>query len=92
VTARATEAGSVGAPLAPSGAHAPGELRTMWGVVLGGSLAGDVIIASPEALAIVRAGRLVRAFVLAGIETVRRSIRIGHRIAHLEFGVYRPTF
>jgi len=92
VTARATGAGSVAGPLAPGGAREAGELRTLWGVVLGGSLNGDVIIASPEAVAIVRAGRLVRAFVLAGIEKIRRTIPIGHRVAHLEFGVYRPTY
>jgi hypothetical protein len=89
VTIRATGTAPVAGSLPTAGA--PAELRTVWGVVLGGSLSGDVIIASPEALAIVRAGRFVRAFVLAGIETLRRTIDAGGRTIRLEYGVYRTT-
>jgi hypothetical protein len=79
-------------PPAPAASAQPSELRTVWGVILGGSLNGDVIIASPEALAIVKAGLLVRAFVIAGMEMIKRTVAIGNgRKIALEFGVYRAV-
>ena len=61
VTVRAHGTAPITAPVPPARARPSAELRTVWGVVLGGSLSGDVIIASPEALAIVKAGMFVRA-------------------------------
>lgn len=59
-------------------------------MVLGGSLNGDVIIASQEALALVRAGKLARAFVIAGLETLRRIVPLhGGRSLSVDFGIYR---
>jgi hypothetical protein len=82
--------------LAPSSratsASKPAELRTLYGVVLAGSLNGDVIIASAEALAIVKAGLLVRALVIAGMEMIKRTVAIGAgRKLQLEFGIYRAV-
>jgi hypothetical protein len=92
VTVRATGTPPI-AELAPAAVGTPVELRTVWGVVLGGSLSGDVIIASPEALALVRAGRFVRALVFAGIEALRRTVPVGGgRLLCLESGIYRPIF
>jgi urease gamma subunit len=57
---------------------------------LSGTLNGDAIIASAEALAIVRAGRLVSALVIAGLETLKRTVVMaGGRKLALEFGIYR---
>jgi len=92
VTIRATGTAQVVEPLVPASAPATPELRTIWGVVLGGSLSGDVIIVSPEAMAIVKAGKLVRALLIAGMETVRRALAAGDgRTIRLEYGVYSTT-
>jgi hypothetical protein len=78
--------------VSPASGTQPAELRTVWGIVLGGSLNGDVIIASSQALAIVKAGLFVRAFVIAGIETMKRTIALGGgRRLSLEYGVYRAV-
>jgi hypothetical protein len=83
------------APLAgptPAGATSRPELHTPWGIVVCGSLHGDVVMASAEALAIVKAGLLVRALVIAGLEKLKRSVALGGgRMLTLEYGVYRVT-
>lgn len=90
MTVRASGTAQPGAPASPTGTAAGPELRTLSGIVLGGSLNGDVIIASTEALAIVKAGLLVRAFVIAGMELMKRTVAAGGgRTIRLEFGFYR---
>jgi hypothetical protein len=75
------------APLAPS---SPAPIHASFGVVVGGTPSGDVIVMSHRALAIVRAERLVRAFVIAGLETLRRTVALGAgRTLRLERGIYQ---
>lgn len=63
-----------------------------FGVVVGGTPNGDVIVLSAQALAILKAGRLVRALVIAGLEALRRTVAIGAGCAlSLEYGFYRIT-
>jgi hypothetical protein len=70
----------------------PTASRALSGVILAGTLGGDVIIVSPRALAIVRAGIAVRAFVIRGLETLRRTIALGEgRTLVLEYGIYRAA-
>ena len=65
-------------------------LQTPLGAVVGGTVNGDVIIVSAQALAILRAGAFVRAFVLRGIESMRRTVAIAAaQICVLESGIYR---
>jgi len=91
MTVRASGTAALTAP-APAGTTSTAELKTVSGVVLGGSLSGDVVIASAEALAIVRAGLLVRAFVIAGIELITKTVAVGGgRSIRLAFGVYRAV-
>ena len=69
---------------APATVHAP------FGVIIGGTPNGDVIVMSQRALAIVRAGLIVRAFVIAGLETLRRTVVLGaNRSLRLENGLYQ---
>lgn len=92
MTVRAPGTTQLAGPAPAGGTAPPAELKTVCGVVLGGSLNGDVIIASPEALAIVRAGLLVRAFVIAGMELIKQTVAVGGgREIRLEFGVYRAV-
>jgi hypothetical protein len=91
MTIRASSASEVPAlepaPLAPP---TPAALHASFGVVVGGTPNGDVIVLSHRALAIVRAGRLVRAFVIAGLETLRRTVALGTgRTLRLEHGIYQ---
>ena len=75
------------APLAPS---SPPSIHASFGVVVGGTPSGDVIVMSHRALAIVRAEGLVRAFVIAGLETLRRTVALGAgRTLRLEHGIYQ---
>ena len=75
------------APLAPP---SPPPIHASFGVVVGGTPSGDVIVMSHRALAIVRAERPVRAFVIAGLETLRRTVALGAgRTLRLEHGIYR---
>jgi hypothetical protein len=91
MTLHASGAAALAGPT-PASSTQSAELRTFWGVVLGGSLNGDVIIASAQALAIVKAGLLVRAFVVSGIELMKRTISLGGgRRISLEYGVYRSV-
>lgn len=91
MTVRAPGTPALTAP-APAGTSSAAELQTVSGVVLGGSLCGDVIIASAEALAIVRAGLLVRAFVIAGMDLITKTVAVGGgRAIRLAFGVYRAV-
>lgn len=63
-----------------------------FGVVVGGTPNGDVIVMSHRALAIVRAGQLVRAFVMAGLETLRRTVTISaSRSLRLQNGIYQAA-
>ncbi len=92
MTVRASGTAELSGPAPAAGTSPAVELRTVGGVVLGGSLSGDVIIASSEALAIVRAGLLVRAFLIAGMELMRQTVVVGGgRAIRLEFGVYRAV-
>jgi hypothetical protein len=75
------------APLAQSASAAA---FTAACIVVGGTPNGDVIVMSQRALAIVRAGQLVRAFVIAGLETLRRTVTLGAtRAVRLENGIYQ---
>ncbi len=66
------------------------EAHPLAGVIVGGFPGGDVIIVSTRALALVRAGLAVRAFVIHGLEGLRRTIAIGAgRTLCLEYGIYR---
>ena len=73
----------------------PGPLtatHSLSGVILGGSPGGDVIIVSARALAIVRAGLAVRAFVINGFEALCRTVTIGAGFKlRLEYGIYRTV-
>lgn len=80
------------APAAVNSPEAARELRTVSGVIVAGSLNGDVIIATHEAMSIVRAGKLVRAFIIAGLESILKTATLGGgRTVKLEFGMYRAT-
>lgn len=75
------------APLAPS---TPAATHASFGVVVGGTPSGDVIVMSHRALAIMRAERLVRAFIIAGLETLRRTVALSAgRTLRLEHGIYQ---
>jgi len=64
--------------------------QTALGVVVAGTLNGDVIILSPQALAIVWAGVFVHALVLRGLESVRKTLALsGARTVVLDYGIYR---
>lgn len=64
--------------------------QTAFGVVVAGTLNGDVIILSPQALAIVRAGVFVHALLLRGLESVRKTLALnGARTVVLDYGIYR---
>jgi len=64
-------------------------VQTPLGSVVGGSLQGDVLIVSLQALALLRARAFVRAFVARGLDAVRRTISLlsGDQLV-LEFGIY----
>jgi uncharacterized SAM-binding protein YcdF (DUF218 family) len=90
VTLRASPAALTAQPADTAAGASVVELRTPWGVVLGGSLHGDVVIASTQALALVKAGLLVRAFVIAGLATMTKTVTLGGgRTLILENGIYR---
>jgi hypothetical protein len=92
MTVGASESTAEAAPLERAQATAPLAvlLQTPLGAVVGGTLNGDVIIVSAQALAILRAGAFVRAFVLRGIESMRRTVAIAAaQICVLEYGIYR---
>ena len=73
-----------------SGASSPQTTPALFGIVIGGSPNGDVVIISQRALAIVRAGQFVRAFVIAGLESLRRTVVLGaNRTLRLENGIYQ---
>ncbi|HXN09216.1 MAG TPA: hypothetical protein VN860_06105 [Candidatus Acidoferrales bacterium] len=91
MTIRASSAPEV--PALEPASHAPSTppaMHASFGVVVGGTLSGDVIVLSHRALAIVRAERLVRAFVIAGLETLRRTVALSmDRTLRLEYGIYQ---
>jgi hypothetical protein len=73
-------------PITPSASLA----HASFGIVVGGTPSGDVIVMSHRALAIVRAGLMVRALVIAGLETLRRRVALGaNRTLRLENGIYQ---
>ena len=85
-----------GAPEVPAlepaavASSSPAAIHASFGVVVGGTPSGDVIVMSHRALAIMRAERLVRAFVIAGLETLRRTVTLGAgRTLRLEHGIYQ---
>ena len=90
MTIRASSAPEV--PALEPASHAPSSppaMHASFGVVVG-TLSGDVIVLSHRALAIVRAERLVRAFVVAGLETLRRTVALSTgRTLRLEYGIYQ---
>ncbi len=90
MTIRAPSTPPAAAPLAaPAAGEAPAAHPSS-GVVVGGTPSGDVIVMSRRALAILRAGQLVRAFVIAGLETIRRRVALGTgRTVLLEHGIYQ---
>ncbi len=78
------------APEAAPAAAPPASLPAPSDIIVGGTPAGDVIVMSPRALALVRAGLLVKAFVIAGLASLRRTIALGgNRMLRLEYGIYQ---
>ena len=72
------------------GPSTPAATHASFGVVVGGTPSGDVIVMSHRALAITRAERLVRAFIIAGLETLRRTVALSAgRTLRLEHGIYQ---
>lgn len=64
--------------------------RTVFGVIVGGTLAGDVIVMSPKAMVLVRAGSFVKALIIWGLASLRRSVPLaGGRTLCLQDGVYQ---
>lgn len=62
------------------------------GAIVAGTPHGDVIVLSPRALFLMKAGRLLKALVIRGLEALHRSIDIGgNRAVCLEHGAYRLT-
>ena len=60
------------------------------GVIVGGTPDGDAIVVSQRALALLRAGLAVRAFVIAGLESLRRTISLGGSARlRLRHGIYQ---
>jgi hypothetical protein len=80
-------------PAAPEGAvvaNAPAAADTAFGIIVGGTPAGDVIVMSQRAIALTRAGVLVQALVIAGLASLRRTIALaGGRTLRLQDGIYR---
>ncbi|MDQ6780789.1 MAG: hypothetical protein M3Z37_06515 [Candidatus Eremiobacteraeota bacterium] len=65
-------------------------VQTPLGALVGGTLNGDMIIVSAQALGLLRAGAFVRAFIVRGLESVRRSVSLAaSRQLILEHGIYR---
>lgn len=65
-------------------------VQTPHGSVVGGTLNGDVIIVSAQALGLLRAGALVRAFIVRGLDSVRRTVALAaSRQLIVEYGIYR---
>jgi hypothetical protein len=59
-------------------------------IVVTGTPNGDAVFMSPQAHAIIRAGNVVRALIIHGLETLRRSVALSaHRMLKLEYGFYR---
>ncbi|MDQ6767534.1 MAG: hypothetical protein M3Z41_06955 [Candidatus Eremiobacteraeota bacterium] len=75
---------AAGRPITPSA------IAASFGVVVGGTPNGDVIVVSQRALAMIRAGLAVRALVIAGLETLRRTVALGaNRTLRLESGIFQ---
>ena len=75
---------------AATGADAPAPTQTLFGIIVGGTLAGDVVVMSPRAVALARAGTLVRALIIAGFASLRRTVPLaGRRMLRLQDGVYQ---
>lgn len=75
---------------ARTSAAPPTPVQAAFGIVVGGTPSGDVIVMSQRALAIVRAGLLVHAFVIAGLATLQRTVVLGaHRMLRLQYGIYQ---
>ena len=90
MTVRASGPPHAAALAAAQGAEQAQAPLPLAGVVVGGTPSGDVIVMSQRALSIMQAGRRVRAFVIAGLETIRRSIVLGaNRTLLLEHGIYQ---
>lgn len=67
-------------------------IQSPLGAVLAGTVGGDIIIVSAQALALLRAGLSVRAFIIRGIETMRRVVRLSAtRLLIFEYGFYRVS-
>ena len=80
-------------PSSPPQAASPAEqaavVQTAFGVIVGGTPAGDMIVLSPRAIAL-RAGAFVKALVIAGLTSLRASVALaGGRTLVLEDGFYR---
>jgi hypothetical protein len=75
---------------APPTSSPTASVHASFGVVVGGTPSGDVILLSHRALAIVRAGQMLRAFVIVGLETLRRTVALGAgRTLRLQHGMYQ---
>jgi hypothetical protein len=76
-------------PAPPASSPTPSAHASL-GVVVAGTPSGDVILLSHRALAIIRAGQLLRAFVIVGLETLRRTVVLGAgRTLRLQHGIYQ---
>jgi hypothetical protein len=90
VTIRAALTTPPAAPEGASAANAPAPAHTAFGTIVGGTPAGDVIVMSQRAIALVRAGLLAKALVIVGLASLRRTIVLaGGRTLRLQDGVYR---
>ena len=90
MTVRASATPETAALEATPAAATPAPILAAFGIVVGGSPNGDVIVLSQRALALVRAGRRVQAFVIAGLAALRRTVSLGaNRTLLLQHGIYR---
>jgi len=78
------------APEAATGTSTASQVRLADCVIISGTPAGDVVIVSQRALALVRAGQLVKAYIKANLTALRRMVRLGAgRALLLHHGVYQ---
>lgn len=76
-------------PHAATAADPPVTVHTAFGIIVGGTPAGDMIVLSPKAIAL-GTGMFVKALVIAGLASLRRTVALaGGRTLLLQDGVYQ---
>jgi len=89
VTIRAALTPPPSPPQAPAAPDPPATVHTAFGIIVGGTPAGDMIVLSPKAIAL-RAGAFVKALVITGLASLRRTVTLtGGRTLLLQDGVYQ---